>query len=99
MQKSDNEDVWDDTALIQAYDRAVNLAKEEVAKRIAMDTHDQQTKQKSQSSKYLNHTKKPVKVYYIYILSKINITFYCYIIEMDCWCSMSCCILCGWRSI
>lgn len=56
---SGDEDVWDDTALVQAYDRAVNLAKEEVAKRIAMDT--QQIPQKSQSSKRTNHTKKHPK--------------------------------------
>lgn len=65
--------MWDDTALIQAYDRAVNLAKEEVAKRIAMDTQDQLTKQKSQNSKYSNHTKKPFKVYYIYVFLKRKI--------------------------
>ncbi|EFN70467.1 Survival motor neuron protein [Camponotus floridanus] len=56
--KSEDEDVWDDTALIQAYDKAVTLAKEEVAKRIAMDVCNQQTTQKSQSYKHMNHTKK-----------------------------------------
>ncbi|XP_050457482.1 survival motor neuron protein [Cataglyphis hispanica] len=59
--KSRDEDVWDDTALIQAYDKAVNLAKEEVAKRIAMDAQSQQMTQKSQCSKPKNHTKKTVK--------------------------------------
>ncbi|XP_011869375.1 PREDICTED: survival motor neuron protein isoform X2 [Vollenhovia emeryi] len=59
--KSDEEDVWDDSALIQAYDRAVNLAKEEVAKRIAMDTQDRQIKQKPKNSNYSSHTKKPFK--------------------------------------
>ncbi|XP_012525133.1 survival motor neuron protein [Monomorium pharaonis] len=59
--KNENEDVWDDTALIQAYDKAVNLAKEEVAKRIAMDTQNQQAKQKSQNSKYSNHARKNFK--------------------------------------
>ncbi|CAL1689477.1 unnamed protein product [Lasius platythorax] len=59
--KSGDEDVWDDTALIQAYDRAVNLAKEEVAKRIAMDVQSQQMTQKSQSSKHTNHMKKHLK--------------------------------------
>ncbi|XP_070511970.1 survival motor neuron protein isoform X2 [Cardiocondyla obscurior] len=54
----ESEDVWDDTALIKAYDRAVNFAKEEVAKRIAMDTQNQQTRQISQNSKYLNQPKK-----------------------------------------
>lgn len=56
--------MWDDTALIQAYDKAVNLAKEEVAKRIAMDAQ-KQTKQKFQNSKRPNQTKKPFKVLYI----------------------------------
>lgn len=59
---SEDEDVWDDTALIQAYDKAVNLAKEEVAKRIAMDTQQkQQIPQKSQSSKRTNHIQKHSK--------------------------------------
>merc|ERR1712071_200070 len=31
------EDVWDDTALIEAYDRAVNLAKEKVAAKLAAE--------------------------------------------------------------
>lgn len=31
------EDIWDDTALVQAYDRAVSLAKEEVARRMGLD--------------------------------------------------------------
>lgn len=38
--QSSQEDVWDDTALIQAYDRAVNLAKEKVAARLGL-TDDQ----------------------------------------------------------
>ncbi|XP_057364432.1 survival motor neuron protein-like [Daphnia carinata] len=32
-----HEDVWDDTALIQAYDRAVNLAKERVASQLSLE--------------------------------------------------------------
>lgn len=32
-----HEDVWDDTALIQAYDRAVNLAKERVAAHLGLN--------------------------------------------------------------
>ncbi|XP_029164533.1 survival motor neuron protein [Nylanderia fulva] len=59
--KSGDDDIWDDTALVQAYDKAVNLAKEEVAKRIAMDVQNQQTSQKSQSSKRMNQTKKHSK--------------------------------------
>jgi len=43
--------------LIRAYDKAVNVAKEEVAKRIAMDVQSEQTKQKPQSSKRLNNIK------------------------------------------
>ncbi|KDR07072.1 survival motor neuron protein [Zootermopsis nevadensis] len=31
------EDIWDDTALVQAYDRAVSLAKEEVVRRMGLD--------------------------------------------------------------
>ena len=31
------DDVWDDTALIKAYDKAVNLAKSEVVKRMGME--------------------------------------------------------------
>ncbi|XP_011645872.1 survival motor neuron protein isoform X1 [Pogonomyrmex barbatus] len=58
--ENENEDLWDDTALIQAYDKAVNLAKEEVAKRIAMDTQDQQARYKSQN-KCSSHTIKPLK--------------------------------------
>ncbi|EZA60117.1 hypothetical protein DMN91_010019 [Ooceraea biroi] len=49
--KSGDDDIWDDTILIQAYDRAVSLAKEEVAKRIAMNTQSEHTKQKAQGSK------------------------------------------------
>jgi len=33
------EDVWDDTALIQAYDRAVNLAKEKAAAKLAAESN------------------------------------------------------------
>ncbi|XP_066993015.1 survival motor neuron protein isoform X2 [Anabrus simplex] len=33
------DDVWDDTALVEAYDRAVNLAKEEVARRMGLETN------------------------------------------------------------
>jgi survival motor neuron protein len=31
------EDIWDDTALVQAYDRAVSLAKDEVARRMGLE--------------------------------------------------------------
>ncbi|XP_018395560.1 PREDICTED: survival motor neuron protein isoform X2 [Cyphomyrmex costatus] len=61
MYNSEVEDIWDDTALIQAYDRAVNLVKEEVAKRIATDMQTQQTKHKLSNLKHSNHIKKPSK--------------------------------------
>ncbi|KAG7197962.1 hypothetical protein KM043_016197 [Ampulex compressa] len=44
---STHDSVWDDTTLIKAYDKAINLAKEEVAKRIEMQTSH--VKQKSQN--------------------------------------------------
>lgn len=56
-----NEDVWDDSALIKAYDKAVNLAKQEVAKRMSMDVANCQTKQKTQNLKQSQHTNKPYK--------------------------------------
>lgn len=59
--KSEDEDIWDDSALIKAYDKAVSLAKEQVAKRIAMDVQDQHTKQKSQSFKHSDQAKKSCK--------------------------------------
>ncbi|EFN76979.1 Survival motor neuron protein [Harpegnathos saltator] len=61
---NEGDTTWDDTALIQAYDKAVNLAKEKVAKRIAKDTQgfqDWQPKQKSQNFKSRNQAKKPFK--------------------------------------
>lgn len=48
---TDTDDVWDDTKLIKAYDKAVNLAKEEVAKRIGIDIPTSASKQKSQNAK------------------------------------------------
>nr|XP_034193461.1 survival motor neuron protein isoform X1 [Osmia lignaria] len=56
-----SEDVWDDSALIKAYDKAVNLAKEEVVKRMGMDVQNSQSKQKSQNVKQPRHTNKPLK--------------------------------------
>ncbi|XP_014483338.1 PREDICTED: survival motor neuron protein [Dinoponera quadriceps] len=58
---NEDETTWDDTALIKAYDRAVSLAKEEVAKRIARDPQGRLSKQQSQNSKRSNQAKKPVK--------------------------------------
>ncbi|XP_076646588.1 survival motor neuron isoform X2 [Halictus rubicundus] len=51
VKTTDNEDVWDDSALIKAYDKAVNLAKEEVAKRMGMDVANSHIKQKTQNNK------------------------------------------------
>jgi survival motor neuron protein len=39
-EESPDEDIWDDTALIEAYDRAVSLAKEEVQRRMGLSTPD-----------------------------------------------------------
>ncbi|XP_076618829.1 survival motor neuron isoform X1 [Colletes latitarsis] len=58
---ADNEDVWDDSALIKAYDKAVNLAKEEVTKRMGMDIQNLQSKQKSQNCIQSRHANKPYK--------------------------------------
>ncbi|XP_011310378.1 survival motor neuron protein [Fopius arisanus] len=57
------EDIWDDTALIKAYDKAVNLAKEQVAKRLSMETEvppgkSNKSQNSRQSSKQQNHQKK-----------------------------------------
>lgn len=45
------EDIWDDTVLIQAYDKAVNLAKEEVTKRIGIDVPNSTAIQKTLNPK------------------------------------------------
>ncbi|CAK9824983.1 Survival motor neuron protein [Anthophora retusa] len=58
---ADNEDVWDDSALIKAYDKAVNLAKEEVVKRIGMEVQNSQPQQTAQNFKQPQHTNKPYK--------------------------------------
>ncbi|XP_031847368.1 survival motor neuron isoform X1 [Nomia melanderi] len=58
---ADNENAWDDTALIKAYDKAVNLAKEEVVKRMGMDVSDSESKQESQNLKHSRHINKPQK--------------------------------------
>ncbi|XP_076249397.1 survival motor neuron isoform X2 [Calliopsis andreniformis] len=51
----ENEDVWDDSALIKAYDKAVNLAKEEVARRMGMEIQNPLSNQKSQNFKQSGH--------------------------------------------
>lgn len=45
------EDIWDDTALVQAYDRAVSLAKDEVARRMGLDKGSISGNESSASSK------------------------------------------------
>lgn len=57
------EDVWDDSALIKAYDKAVNLAKEEVAKRMGVEVQNLESDQKSQTLKQSRHNNKPYKVF------------------------------------
>ncbi|XP_012282004.1 survival motor neuron protein 1 isoform X2 [Orussus abietinus] len=56
------EDVWDDTVLIKAYDKAVNLAKETAAKRMGIKPQNPVTKhtgkQKSQTNKTPKNTNK-----------------------------------------
>ncbi|XP_012256286.2 survival motor neuron protein [Athalia rosae] len=58
-----NDDVWDDTVLIKAYDRAVNLAKNKVAKRMGVEaqstSHGKQGK--TQNQKQNRHAAKPYK--------------------------------------
>lgn len=58
---TDNEDVWDDSALIKAYDKAVNLAKEEVVKRMGMEVQKTQSKQKLQNVKQIRLPNKQSK--------------------------------------
>lgn len=45
------EDIWDDTALVQAYDRAVSLAKDEVARRMGLDKESISGNESSASNK------------------------------------------------
>lgn len=58
---AENDDVWDDSALIKAYDKAINLAKEEVGKRMGMEFDSCQPKQKAQGFKPPRHTAKSHK--------------------------------------
>ena len=46
-----NDNVWDDSALIEAYDKAINLAKEEVIKRMGMDVENSQPQENLQNFK------------------------------------------------
>ncbi|XP_076748714.1 survival motor neuron [Xylocopa sonorina] len=62
MTSADDEDVWDDSALIKAYDKAINVAKEEVAKRMGVEVQNSgQSKQKPPNFKQSWHTNKPYK--------------------------------------
>ncbi|XP_033362979.1 survival motor neuron protein-like [Bombus vosnesenskii] len=53
-----NDNVWDDSALIEAYDKAINLAKEEVIKRMGMDVRNSQPKENLQNLKQPKHASK-----------------------------------------
>ncbi|XP_033314593.1 survival motor neuron protein-like [Bombus bifarius] len=53
-----NDNVWDDGALIEAYDKAINLAKEEVIKRMGMDVGNSQPKENLQNLKQPKHASK-----------------------------------------
>lgn len=59
--ENDNEFIWDDAALIKAYDRAINLAKEEVAMRIGIDYPCTTSKSKVQQQKQSRTTYKQKK--------------------------------------
>ncbi|XP_076483295.1 survival motor neuron protein 1-like isoform X2 [Bombus vancouverensis nearcticus] len=53
-----NDNVWDDGALIEAYDKAINLAKEEVIMRTGMDVGNSQPKENLQNLKQPKHASK-----------------------------------------
>jgi survival motor neuron protein len=46
----DSDDIWDDTLLIQAYDTAIKLHKEDVAKRLAMATNKRKENSESENA-------------------------------------------------
>lgn len=60
VMNEDNEDVWDDSALIKAYDKAINLAKEKVVKRMGIDGQNSQLKENIEVNQP-KHTNKPKK--------------------------------------
>ncbi|KAK2587368.1 hypothetical protein KPH14_003085 [Odynerus spinipes] len=62
---TDTDDIWDDTALIKAYDKAVNLAKEKVAKQIGVHVQSSVPKQKSQNLKQSRAAHKQQKKWYV----------------------------------
>lgn len=51
MNDAEQEDVWDDSALIKAYDKAINLAKDECAKRMGIQDSPQEKQNKSSAPK------------------------------------------------
>ncbi|KAJ8673617.1 hypothetical protein QAD02_004879 [Eretmocerus hayati] len=55
------DDIWDDTALIRAYDKAINLAKEEVSKRIGLEHEIADIKTKKSQSQRQNQRSKSQK--------------------------------------
>lgn len=60
-QNNDDNDIWDDTLLIKAYDKAVNLAKEEVAKRLSLETSSNSGVNKLSKSKQQQNKKSQKK--------------------------------------
>lgn len=58
---SEHDDVWDDSALIKAYDKAINLAKDEVAKQMGLNTIAQTDLQPKSKSKQSQKKNKPHK--------------------------------------
>lgn len=62
MNDATNEDVWDDSALIKAYDKAVNLAKEEVTKRMGLQESPPEKPKKSAAQKEHRHSHKMQRV-------------------------------------
>ncbi|XP_033226312.1 survival of motor neuron protein [Belonocnema kinseyi] len=58
MNDATHEDVWDDSALIKAYDKAVNLAKEEVTKRMGLQESPPEKPNKSAAQKEHRHSHK-----------------------------------------
>ena len=62
MNDAEEEDVWDDSVLIKAYDKAINLAKEEVTKRLEMQESHQEKHNKPSTSKEHRKPRKTQRV-------------------------------------
>lgn len=71
-----NDNVWDDSALIEAYDKAINLAKEEVIKRMGMDVGNSQPKENLQNLKQPKHASKLHKVVILIEYYKFDTEYY-----------------------